>query len=91
VLDEATSNLDLRSERKVESALDRILEGRTAILVAHRLTTAMRADRVIVIDEGGVVEEGTHLQLLERGGKYAEMFEIWAEHSVHHPAGAPPE
>ena len=83
VLDEATSNLDLRSERKVEAALDRILEGRTAIIVAHRLTTAMRADRVIVIDEGGVVEDGTHEELLRQGGKYASMFEIWAEHSVH--------
>jgi ATP-binding cassette subfamily B protein len=83
ILDEATSNLDLRSERKVEAALDRILEGRTAIIVAHRLTTAMRADRVIVIDEGGVVEDGTHEDLLLRGGPYARMFSVWAEHSVH--------
>ena len=81
VLDEATSNLDLRSERQVEAALERILEGRTAIIVAHRLTTAMRADRVVVIDEGGVVEDGTHAELLARGGRYAEMFEIWARHS----------
>ena len=83
VLDEATSNLDLRSERKVEAALDRILEGRTAIIVAHRLTTAMRADRVIVIDDGRVVEQGTHEELVRRGGRYAEMYEIWAEHAVH--------
>ena len=83
VLDEATSNLDLRSERKVEAALDKILEGRTAIIVAHRLTTAMRADRVIVIDNGSVVEQGTHEELVRRGGRYAEMYEIWAEHAVH--------
>ena len=83
VLDEATSNLDLRSERKVEAALDKILEGRTAIIVAHRLTTAMRADRVIVIDNGSVVEQGTHEELVSRGGRYAEMYEIWAEHAVH--------
>jgi ATP-binding cassette, subfamily B, bacterial len=83
VLDEATSNLDLRSERKVEAALDKILEGRTAIIVAHRLTTAMRADRVIVIDGGRVVEQGTHDELIRRDGRYAAMYEIWAEHAVH--------
>ena len=55
VLDEATSNLDLQSETKVEAALDVLLEGRTAILIAHRLSTAMRADRIIVVDEGVIV------------------------------------
>ena len=58
VLDEATSNLDLKSEVKVERALDRLLEGRTAILIAHRLTTAMRADRIVVVDHGRIVEAG---------------------------------
>ena len=58
VLDEATSNLDLKSEAKVERALDRLLEGRTAILIAHRLTTAMRADRIVVVDHGRIVEVG---------------------------------
>jgi ATP-binding cassette subfamily B protein len=82
VLDEATSNLDLRSERQVESALDRVVEGRTAIIVAHRLTTAMRADRVVVIDDGGVVEEGTHAQLLALGGRYAAMFRVWERHGT---------
>jgi ATP-binding cassette subfamily B protein len=83
VLDEATSNLDLRSERQVEAALDRILEGRTAIIVAHRLTTAMRADRVVVIDDGGIAEQGTHDELVRRGGRYAALYRIWAEHAVH--------
>ena len=77
ILDEATSSLDLRSESVIERALDRILEGRSAILIAHRLTTAQRADRIVVIDKGGVVEVGTPQQLLESGGAYAEMFEAW--------------
>ena len=59
VLDEATSNLDLQSETKIEAALDVLLEGRTAILIAHRLSTAMRADRIVVVDEGRIVEVGT--------------------------------
>jgi ATP-binding cassette, subfamily B, bacterial len=78
VLDEATSNLDLMSERKVEEGLDALLEGRTAIIVAHRLSTAVRADRIVVLDHGVVVEEGQHLDLVARGGHYAAMFEAWA-------------
>ncbi|MBO0691980.1 MAG: ABC transporter ATP-binding protein [Acidimicrobiaceae bacterium] len=78
VLDEATSNLDLQSETKVESALDRLLEGRTAILIAHRLTTAMKADRIVVINEGRVVEVGSHDELVAAEGQYASMYETWA-------------
>jgi len=78
VLDEATSSLDLRSELRVEAALDALLEGRTAILVAHRLSTAMRADRIIVVDDRGIVESGSHADLLRAGGRYAAMFETWA-------------
>ena len=65
VLDEATSNLDLQSEAKVERALDTLLEGRTAILIAHRLSTAMRADRIAVVDDGRIVELG----LARRAGR----------------------
>ena len=82
VLDEATSNLDLKSESKVEAALSVLLEGRTAILVAHRLSTAMQADRIIVVDEGRILESGSHSQLLARGGRYAEMFETWTSHQA---------
>jgi ATP-binding cassette, subfamily B, bacterial len=80
VLDEATSNLDLKSEAKIEEALDVLLEGRTAILIAHRLATAMRADRIAVIHDGQVVELGTHADLVTRGGRYAAMVETWDRH-----------
>ena len=88
VLDEATSNLDLLSESKIERALDVLLDGRTAILIAHRLTTAMKADRIIVIDEGGIVEKGSHEQLIALGGRYAEMYETWISHAGGEPEPA---
>jgi len=77
VLDEATSNLDMHIEDKVEAAFDVLLEGRTAVIVAHRLSTAMKADRIVVIDGGRIVEIGTHDELLAGGGLYAQMFEAW--------------
>jgi ATP-binding cassette subfamily B protein len=79
VLDEATSNLDLQSETKVEAALDVLLEARTAVLIAHRLSTAMKADRIMVIDDGQVVEQGTHDDLVAAGGHYAAMYATWAD------------
>jgi ATP-binding cassette, subfamily B, bacterial len=81
VLDEATSNLDLRSEAKIEQALDVLLEGRTAIVIAHRLATAMRADRLAVIDHGRVLEMGSHDELVAAGGRYADMYATWISHS----------
>jgi ATP-binding cassette subfamily B protein len=79
ILDEATSSLDLQSETVIETALDRLLEGRSAILIAHRLTTAQRADRIVVIDQGGIVEVGTPRELLNREGAYASMYRAWLE------------
>jgi ATP-binding cassette subfamily B protein len=80
VLDEATSNLDLKSETLVEAGLDAVLEGRTAIIVAHRLSTAMRADRIAVVDDGRIVELGSHQELVAQSGRYAEMFAAWTAH-----------
>ncbi len=82
VLDEATSNLDLVSEQTIEAALDAVLEGRTAVIVAHRLATARRADRIAVVESGRITEIGSHDELVERGGRYASMFEIWARHAA---------
>jgi ATP-binding cassette subfamily B protein len=77
VLDEATSNLDPGTERAVEQALERLTEGRTVVVVAHRLSTAARADRIGVIDEGRLAELGTHEQLLARDGRYASLYAAW--------------
>jgi ATP-binding cassette subfamily B protein len=77
VLDEATSNLDPETEAKVEAALDRLLSGRTAIVIAHRLRTAKRADRVVVLDGGRIVEAGSQDELLAAGGAYARLYDVW--------------
>ncbi|HZQ87145.1 MAG TPA: ABC transporter ATP-binding protein [Acidimicrobiales bacterium] len=77
VLDEATSSLDPGTEVTVEAALEKLLEGRTVVLIAHRLSTAARADRVAVVDGGRVVEQGTHAQLIEQEGPYASLFASW--------------
>ena len=77
ILDEATSSLDLRSEATIERALDNLLEGRTAIIIAHRLSTAMRADRIAVVDDGRIVELGSHDELVAHGGIYAAMYATW--------------
>ena len=81
VLDEATSNLDLKSETLVEAALDVLLEGRTAVLIAHRLSTAMRADRIVVVGDGNLLEVGSHDEFVALGGHYAEMYHTWINQS----------
>ena len=79
VLDEATSNLDPGTELIVEHALDSLMSGRTTIVVAHRLSTIQRADRIGVIDGGHLVELGNHAELVELGGKYAALADAWAK------------
>ena len=79
ILDEATSNLDLLSESSIERALDNLLEGRTSIIVAHRIATAMKADRIAVVDDGSIIEIGTHEELVQLSGKYSSMYKTWAQ------------
>lgn len=76
LLDEATSSLDTESERHVQTALNRLMDGRTSVVVAHRLSTVIDADSIYVIEEGGVTEKGTHQQLLENNKTYARLVEL---------------
>jgi ATP-binding cassette subfamily B protein len=79
LLDEATSALDAENERLVQEALDHAMEGRTTLVIAHRLATVLRADRIVVMDAGEVVEEGTHAELVAKGGLYARLAELQFE------------
>jgi ATP-binding cassette subfamily B protein len=82
MLDEATSAVDTGTELLVQSSLEKLLEGRTTFIVAHRLSTIMKADCILVIDAGKIIERGTHRELVARGGKYAHLYEQFVHHAA---------
>jgi ATP-binding cassette subfamily B protein len=77
ILDEASSNIDLRTEERLSAGMAKLLEGRTAIVIAHRLSTIKNADKIVVIDGGRIVEQGSHEELLERHGMYWGLYSDW--------------
>ena len=74
ILDEATSSIDTRTERKISEAFETLMQGRTTFIVAHRLSTIVNADTILVMENGSVVEQGRHEELLQRNGAYAQLY-----------------
>jgi ATP-binding cassette subfamily B multidrug efflux pump len=81
ILDEATSSVDTRTEVLIQKAMDSLMEGRTSFIIAHRLSTIRNADLILVMNEGDIVEQGVHEELLERGGFYSELYNSQFEYT----------
>jgi len=88
IFDEATSALDSATEKNIQAELTRIAEGRTTLVVAHRLSTVMDADQILVLDGGHIIERGTHRELLERGGAYARMWALQQQEAAREQGAA---
>jgi len=86
IFDEATSALDSETEKGIQAELDRIARGRTTLVIAHRLSTVMDADQILVLDQGRILERGTHRELLARGGEYAQMWALQQQEEAEHAA-----
>ena len=87
ILDEATASIDPFTETQIQQALDLILENSTSILIAHRLSTVRSSDRIIVLDSGEIAEQGSHADLMQQGGHYAELYNTYFRHQSldYHP------
>ena len=88
ILDEPTAALDPRSEKEVFDAFAALSQGRTTLLITHRLGSVLMADRVLVMKRGRLIEDGTHAELLTRGGEYAELWELQASQYAESPVSA---
>ena len=82
ILDEATSSVDTRTEQRIQKAMDNLMKGRTSFIIAHRLSTIRDADLILVMQDGDIVEQGTHEELLEKGGFYAKLYNSQFEQSA---------
>ena len=76
VLDEATSSVDTETEELIQNAIERLTEGRTSIVIAHRLSTVQKANKIIVLSKGKILEQGAHFDLLDQGGHYKRLFDL---------------
>jgi ATP-binding cassette subfamily B protein len=89
IFDEATSALDSATEKSIQEELARIAQGRTTLVIAHRLSTVMHADKILVIEAGQVVDSGNHDELLRKGGRYALFYRLQLQHQeAHEPVAA---
>ena len=80
ILDEATSNVDTRTEELVQKAMDKLMKGRTSFIIAHRLSTIKNADLILVMKDGNIIETGTHDELMKKNGFYAELYNSQFRH-----------